>query len=277
MLNSGCREGFELKRVWTKMRLEEEQAATWLGIEMQENLSVRVESVGGSSCDGSTRGKISEERDKTWAKLIVKGLGDHPQQDRSNRPVWSWLQRDKLSSAWLQSLPGPDTSLTSAEFSEGAAAALCLPSPACMERLGQVIRGRQVVDLFGENVQSTITTGDHYRKRHDVFKMRLFQMCQWAGLEAEVEVFNLLAGSIPQEGLSSEQDGKGPQGAVHSARHEDLDTRGGKHCPEIARVENYQQLEDEVCSPPSGTRGHKSSGQKGKRVEPGVHHEGKKY
>ena len=34
---------------------------------------------------------------------------------------------------------------------------------------------------------------------------------------------------------------------------------------------------DEVCSPPSGTRGHKSSGQKGKRVEPGVHHEGKKY
>ena len=47
------------------MKLEEEQAATWLGIEMQENLSVRVESVGGSSCDGSTRGKISEERDKT--------------------------------------------------------------------------------------------------------------------------------------------------------------------------------------------------------------------
>ena len=218
MLNSGCREGFELKRVWTKMKLEEEQAATWLGIEMQENLSVRVESVGGSSCDGSTRGKISEERDKTWAKLIVKGLGDHPQQDRSNRPVWSWLQRDKLSSAWLQSLPGPDTSLTSAEFSEAAAAALCLPSPACMERLGQVIRGRQVVDLFGENVQSTITTGDHYRKRHDAFKMRLFQMCQWAGLEAEVEVFNLFAGSIPQEGLSRMERGRKVQSIVPDMR-----------------------------------------------------------
>ena len=63
-----------------------------------------------------------------------------------------------------------------------------------------MIRGRQVVNLFGEAVQSTITTGDHYRKRHDVYKMRLFQMCQWAGLEAEVEVFNLFAGSIPQEG-----------------------------------------------------------------------------
>ena len=161
---------------------------------------------------------MSEERDKTWAKLIVKGLKDHPQQDRTNRPIWSWLQRDKLSSAWLQALPGPDTSLTSAEFSEAAAAALCLPSPACMEKLGQVIRGRQVVDLFGEAVQSTITTGDHYRKRHDAYKMRLFQMCQWAGLEAEVEVFNLLAGSIPQEGLSRMERGRKVQSIVPDMR-----------------------------------------------------------
>ena len=218
MLNSGCREGEELRRVWTKMKLEEEQAATWLGIEVQENLSLNVESVGGPSTDGSTRGKVSEERDKTWAKLIVRGLGDHPLQGRSNRPVWSWLQRDKLSSAWLQSLPGPDKSLTSAEFTEAAAAALCLPSPACVEKLGQVIRGRQVVDLFGEAVQSTITTGDHYRKRHDAYKMRLFQMCQWAGLESEVEVFNLFAGSIPQEGLSRMDRGRKVQSIVPDLR-----------------------------------------------------------
>ena len=59
MLSSGSREGEGLKRVWTKMKLEEVQSATWLGIELQENLSARVESVGGSSCDGSTRGKVS--------------------------------------------------------------------------------------------------------------------------------------------------------------------------------------------------------------------------
>merc|ERR1712105_139414 len=141
-------------RVWNMLKLEEEQAAAWLGEEVQENLGVQVERVGGNSTDGSTRGKVSEERDKTWAKLIVKGLEDHPQQDRTNRPVWSWLQRDKLSSAWLQALPGPDTSMTSAEFSEAAAAALCIPSPACVEKLGQTIRGRQVVDLFGETVSS---------------------------------------------------------------------------------------------------------------------------
>ena len=177
MLNSGSREGEELRRVWDLLKPEEEQAAVWLGEEVQENLAAQVESVGGTSCDGSTRGKVSEERDKTWAKLIVKALKDHPQQDRTNRPIWSWLQRDKLSSAWLQALPGPDTRLTSAEFSEAAAAALCIPSPACRDKLGQAIRGRQVVDLFGEAVQSTITTGDHYRKRHDTYKMRLFQMC----------------------------------------------------------------------------------------------------
>ena len=34
------------------------------------------------------------------------------------------------------------------------------PKYACVEKFGQVIRGRQVVDLFGEAVQSTITTGD---------------------------------------------------------------------------------------------------------------------
>ena len=95
MLSSGSREGEGLKRVWTKMKLEEVQSATWLGIEVQENLSAGVESVGGSSCDGSTRGKVSEERDKTWAKLIVKGLGDHPLQGVGEESVWmsawAWL------------------------------------------------------------------------------------------------------------------------------------------------------------------------------------------
>ena len=214
MLNSGCREGVEMRRVWNQLKFEEEQAAACLGDAVQENLAAPVESVGGSSCDGSTRGKVCEERDKTWAKLIKKGLEVHPRQDRSNRPVWSWLQRDKLSSAWLQSLPGPDSSLSSAEFSEPAAAALCMPSPACLEKLGQTIRGRQVVDLFGETVQSTITVGDHYRKRHDAVKMRLFQLCQWAGLEAEVEVFNLFAGRIPQEGLSRIERGRKVQSIV---------------------------------------------------------------
>ena len=218
MVTSGCREGLELKNVWKTLQKEERQTATWLGRDMHENLSVQVECVGSNSCDGSTRGKISEERDMSWSNLISKSLEVHPNQHRTNRPIWAWLQRDKLSSSWLQALPGPDASLSSAEFSEAAAAALCLPSPACMERLGTIIRGRQVVDPFGETVQSTITTGDHYRKRHDAFKMRLFQMCLWAGLDAEVEIFNLFAASIPQEGLNRMERGRKVQSIVPDMR-----------------------------------------------------------
>ena len=106
LLQSDCSEGKELRQLWRNLQEEERQAASWLEIEMQENLGQRVGEVGGDSRDGSTRGRIAEERDVTWAKLVRKGLEMHPKQDRTNRPVWSWLQRDKLSAAWLQALPG---------------------------------------------------------------------------------------------------------------------------------------------------------------------------
>ena len=43
-------------------------------------------------------------------------------------------------------------------------------------------------------------------------------MCQWAGLESEVEVFNLFAGSIPQEGLSRMDRGRKGQSIVPDLR-----------------------------------------------------------
>ena len=150
--------------------------------------------------------------------MVTKGLEVHPVQARSNRPVWAWMQRDKCSSAWLQALPGPDSSLTSAEFAEAGAAALQLPSPACLEKLGQTVRGRQVVDLYGEVVQATALPGDHWRKRHDKFKMMVHRLCVWAGLDCEVEVFNLFAGSIPQEGLSRMERGRKIQSIVPDLR-----------------------------------------------------------
>ena len=81
------REGEELRRIWNSLQEEERQAARWLDEEMQENLSSRVEDVGGSSRDGSTRGKLAEERDVTMARLVKKELEMHPRQDRANRPV----------------------------------------------------------------------------------------------------------------------------------------------------------------------------------------------
>ena len=218
MLQSGCQEGQELRTLWASLQQEEQQAAVWLMREGQDTLSQELESVGGSSTDGSTRGRITEERDLTRGALIKKGLQTHPQQTRTNRPVWAWLQRDKLSSAWLQALPGPDSSLTSAEFAEASAAALCLPSPACKEKLGEKVTGRSVVDLYGDTVQSARLPGDHWRRRHDRIKIRFYQLCQWAGVPCEMEVFNLFAGSIPQEGLNRMERGRKVQSIVPDLR-----------------------------------------------------------
>ncbi len=63
LLQSGCREGEELRSVWRALQEDEEQAAAWLDREMQENLARELEGVGGCSTNGSTRGKLAEERD----------------------------------------------------------------------------------------------------------------------------------------------------------------------------------------------------------------------
>ena len=48
--------------------------------------------------------------------------------------------------------------------------------------------------------------------------MKLFQMCQWTGLDVEVEVFNLFSGSIPQQGLSRMERGRKLQSIVPDLR-----------------------------------------------------------
>ena len=138
----------------------------------------------------------------TRAKLLKQALEQLRPQKAS--PVWSWRQRDKLSTAWLLALPLPHTALSNEEFSEAAAASLCLPSPACQERVGEVIngRGRKQIDKYGDHIQSTCLKGDHWRQRHDQIKLAIYRLCMWAGIPVQMEVFNLFSGLIPQQGLA---------------------------------------------------------------------------
>ena len=71
LLQSDCSEGKELRQLWRNLQEEERQAASWLEIEMQENLGQRVGEVGGDSRDGSTRGRIAEERDYCDISLLL--------------------------------------------------------------------------------------------------------------------------------------------------------------------------------------------------------------
>ena len=76
-------------------------------------------------------------------RLLKEGLLHHPDQEA--RPVWSWPERDKLSSQWLLALPGHDSSITSEEFTQCVEALLCLPSTACASKIGEKV-GKARVD-----------------------------------------------------------------------------------------------------------------------------------
>ena len=100
---------------------------------------------------GAIRKVVMEQIGKLWGN-VLKGVLDI-QPDRRARPVMSWSQRDKRSSAWLLALPAGDTCLSSPVFAEAAAALLCLPSPACADKIGSVVGNRRV-DQYGDQVQA---------------------------------------------------------------------------------------------------------------------------
>ena len=190
---------------------EAAEASRYLGEDLEGVLAERVEGVG-QEAKGCIRQKITEQVETRRGRLLLKALEQHP--DREARPVFSWPERDKHSAAWLLALPGPNFALSNAEFSEAFAAMLACPSPACTERLGQPVPGGKRVCRWGDVVVTARMRGDGERIRHDAVKMKLKSMLQWAGIPAEVEVFNLFADAIPQEGLNRIERGRRRQGLV---------------------------------------------------------------
>ena len=156
-----------------------------------------------------------EHRERLMGRLLEESLLHHPHPGA--RPVFSWPERDKLSSQWLLALPGSDTSLSSEEFPECLAALLCLPSPACLPLIGQRV-GRSSVDKYGDAVMASALQGDGWRRRHDGVKMRIFGLLRWAGVEVDCEVFNVFSGLIPQQGLNRLEQGRKRQGLVPDFR-----------------------------------------------------------
>ena len=102
----------------------------------------------------------------------------------------------------LYNFTGTDTRLSSKEFAEAAAANLCLHSPACAARVGEIVKGRVKIDPYGDNIQATCLRGDHWRTRHNFLVQFFHRACMWAGVPAEMEVYNLFSGLVRQEGLS---------------------------------------------------------------------------
>ena len=87
---------------------------------------------------------------------------------------------------------------------------LCLPSPACRDRVGEKV-GASRVDQFGDNVLCEKLPGDGWRVRHDRIKTELMSMMSWSGLVATCEVWGLFKHLIPQESLESSEVNKQKQ------------------------------------------------------------------
>ena len=74
--------------------------------------------------------------------------------------------------------------------------------PSLSSLCGEIIKGRVKIDPYGDNLQATSLRGDHWRTRHNFLVQFIHRCCLWAGVPAEVEVFNLFSGLVRQEGLS---------------------------------------------------------------------------
>ena len=74
MFSSGSREGEDLRRAWNSLQGEERQAAHWLEVGMQDNLSGGVEEVGELSCDGSTGGNCQRSETSPELELSKRDL-----------------------------------------------------------------------------------------------------------------------------------------------------------------------------------------------------------
>ena len=167
-----------------------------------------MEGVGEGSTDGSAKRRVVGQRKKLRGSVIGKALELHP--DQLARPVLAWPQLDKLSSAWLLAYPGPHSGLPTTVFSEAVCSHLCLPSPACRDRIGQRV-GKAV---------------DGWRIRHDMVKAELNRLCVRSKLPATYEVFGLFSHLIPQEGLSRIERGRKRQGMVPDFQLESKSIRG---------------------------------------------------
>ena len=153
---------------------------------------------------GSTSGsrqKMVESRELLLAATMAKGLSQYV--DRSAMAVHSWKNRDKISTAFLLELPGPNNLWSSAEWGEALCLLLALPSNACssVRNLGQPI-GQRFVDLYGREVLLATLPGGSWTRRHDRVKACLSSLAVYCGLGFVCEPYSLFSAHLQQRPLN---------------------------------------------------------------------------
>ena len=145
LLTSNCRTARELRWCHQQLRDEVEEAMVYLERAEEEGvLSVPLEGLGEGCTSGYTRKLLSRAREELRLEVFQQAVV--LQHDQRARGISTWKERDKLTTSFLLSTPGPHSSLPSMVFREALAT-----SRACGDRLGEVI-GKTKVDMFGERL-----------------------------------------------------------------------------------------------------------------------------
>ena len=74
VLNSGCREGREMQKVWGKISIDAQCCTNYLEEELPEVLATWLPGLGNGSVNGSTRSKVVEAREHLITKVLNKVL-----------------------------------------------------------------------------------------------------------------------------------------------------------------------------------------------------------
>ena len=225
-LAAGSRTALEFSAAWNSLTAEARQLWTALHEEPSGVLAAPVEGAGGSSQDGSTRGKIVQQLEGLRHKLLGKALAEYPDQNARPARAFKNIADDKCAGKWLLATPSTDLSMSKPVFQEALSAHLCLPSPAIRDGgwVGRQIPGGAgvAIDPYGDAVMcSNVIPGDTWRKRHDTVKQKIVSEAAHAGVPADCEVFGLFADLLPaalqQEG-GELQWGRARQGKVPDFR-----------------------------------------------------------
>ena len=212
-INSESRTGKEFLEAWQNLQNEARECSDFLSLEFSGPLSVDAQGAGLGSDDGSTRQEVIRQLEELRGAVILEGIKAN---GMGKRQVQSMINRDKLTTAWLQVLPGPE-GLSNAAISEAMSLVLCLPSPICRSRVGEKV-GKRTVDIYGDSIQNEHLPQDDWRHRHDKIKMTISSLCKWARLPFVTEVFGLFSHLIPAQALNRMEAGQKRQGMVPDFR-----------------------------------------------------------
>ena len=200
LLQSDCRTGRELQSLWLQLQQEAARCSDYLGKEPEGHMFEPVESAGKGLTSRELRRTLCREREHTRREVFDRAVKQQSATRQKGPALSSVKERDKLSTAFLLSLPGPRYGLSSGVFAEALATLLAMPSRVCLDRVGEKVGGSRV-DQFGIKVINATLPGGHWTTRHNTIEHELAALCNYAELPAECEPYGLFGHLLPQEAL----------------------------------------------------------------------------